>query len=564
MAVTAEQLNIILAARDREFQRAMDQNTKRIERFARTTNKNLNQTNANFDALGRAAKRLGPLLAGAFSVQQVNALFSYTRELENLSRIAGISVSDFQGMSFGAQKFGIQQDKLADILKDTNDKLGDFFQTGAGPMADFFENIAPKVGVTAEQFKNLSGAQALQLYVNSLEKANVSQAELTFYMEALASDATLLAPLLANNGEEMANLAEQAQNLGIILDDDVIRQTNQMGEVWRSVMSSMTANFRSMAKFVINGFDDIFAITDIGRFNQLEDRYAETLAMISNTQQAINQLAAEPGSIFENFGGIGGVGYTSVEEAEAALVELKLAAENIASEMDAINAANNRIDEARRNINREPMFLKPWTAPSVSGGQRTAGQPSDVSLKRMQQLADDLNISLQDVQSTAMGIESSMESAFMSMIDGTTSAKDAFRSMARDIIAQLYRVLVVQRMVGSFEKDGGGILGAAFSAFTGKASGGSVMAGQPYMTGESGRELFVPSQNGRILSPAQTKALSGGGGEIVVQQTINISTGVQQTVRTEIKSMLPQIAEASKAAVLDARRRGGNFSAAFG
>ena len=55
----------------------------------------------------------------------------------------------------------------------------------------------------------------------------------------------------------------------------------------------------------------------------------------------------------------------------------------------------------------------------------------------------------------------------------------------------------------------------------------------------------------------------GGGSGVVVNQTINITTGVAQTVRTEIAQLMPQIAEASKAAVLDAKQRGGNFSRAF-
>jgi hypothetical protein len=48
-----------------------------------------------------------------------------------------------------------------------------------------------------------------------------------------------------------------------------------------------------------------------------------------------------------------------------------------------------------------------------------------------------------------------------------------------------------------------------------------------------------------------------------VMQTINVSTGVQQTVRAEIKSLMPQIADSAKAAVLDARRRGGSYGSAF-
>lgn len=84
------------------------------------------------------------------------------------------------------------------------------------------------------------------------------------------------------------------------------------------------------------------------------------------------------------------------------------------------------------------------------------------------------------------------------------------------------------------------------------------------MTGESGREMFVPSSPGRLLSPVQTnRALSGGGGEIIVQQTINVTTGVQQTVRTEIQSLMPVIAESVKGAVADARQRGGSYRRAL-
>jgi hypothetical protein len=60
-----------------------------------------------------------------------------------------------------------------------------------------------------------------------------------------------------------------------------------------------------------------------------------------------------------------------------------------------------------------------------------------------------------------------------------------------------------------------------------------------------------------------TKGQSVGGDTVTVNQTINVTTGVQQTVRAEVMGLMPQIAEASKAAVLDAKRRGGAFGKAF-
>jgi hypothetical protein len=158
-------------------------------------------------------------------------------------------------------------------------------------------------------------------------------------------------------------------------------------------------------------------------------------------------------------------------------------------------------------------------------------------------------------------IKSSMEDAFMSIVDGTTSAKDAFRSMAAEIIKELYRVLVVQQMVGqlgSATSTGTGLLGGIGRLFGMRAMGGPVTGGQPYMVGERGPEIIVPSRNGSVVPNNQL-----GGGGVTVNQTINITTGVQQTVRAEIKSLMPQIADSAKAAVLDARRRGGSYGSAF-
>ena len=80
------------------------------------------------------------------------------------------------------------------------------------------------------------------------------------------------------------------------------------------------------------------------------------------------------------------------------------------------------------------------------------------------------------------------------------------------------------------------------------------------MVGERGPEMFVPSTSGRVIPNNQ---LGGGGQTVNIVQNINVSTGVQQTVRTEIKQLMPQIAESAKQAVVDAKRRGGSYGRAF-
>lgn len=204
-------LTLDLLAKVSGFEEGMDKASRKSQKTAKQIEKHAAQIGA----------AVGAMAAGAVTglTAMVVSTAEYAREVKNLSRLADASTQEFQKVSYAASRYGIQQEKVSDILKDTNDRIGDFIQTGGGPMLDFFENIAPKVGVTAEQFERLSGPEALQLYVSSLEAAGVSQKDMTFYMEALASDASALIPLLRDNGKEMKALGDEAERTGNVFSD---------------------------------------------------------------------------------------------------------------------------------------------------------------------------------------------------------------------------------------------------------------------------------------------------------------------------------------------------------
>ncbi len=206
----------------------------------------------NVNGLSSGLKKLAAPLAAVFAgftaVGVIKETAAYAKEIERLSQVAGIGVERFQELAFAANRVGISQEKLGDIFKDVSDKVGDFIQTGGGGMADFFENIAPQVGVTAEQFRKLNGADALQLYVSSLEKANVSQNEMTFHLEAIASDASFLLPLLQQNGKAMGLLGEEAHSLGAVLSTEAIVQARSLSDN----MDRMNAIFTSVGRVLGN------------------------------------------------------------------------------------------------------------------------------------------------------------------------------------------------------------------------------------------------------------------------------------------------------------------------
>jgi len=659
MAISAEQLNIILSAQDKALTKALDRSTKNVNRFAKKSQQNLSRTSKSFDSLGKAAKRLAPIIAAAVSVGAARNAITLGKEIADLARIAGTTAEEFQELAFAAKTVGIDQNKLSDIIKDMNDRVGDFLATGGGPMKDFFEQVAPLVGVTAEQFRNLSGPQALQLYANTLEKAGANQQDFTFFMEAMASDATALVPLLRNNASGFKEIGKQARDAGAIMSNETVAgaaaldaKLDTLGTTIQTSFTNMLINnqdeLENLTNFIINtgipaiekllgvlssaasasavignvlgelrGDTDIRTpresvvdgilqkSTDTTR-QSLESRLARLQSEKQNLMDRIkkqikqdiekgldpmlnvniklqksdllsltteiNNINSQISSLVNPTGPLkltmkegtpmikpspsaspnkGGLGINFIDEESTAAIR-----EQVSAYEDLVRSLNPAVDATIQYAEQLEIINK-----ELESGRISQNQANNM-IDQARQKTQEARVAASEFASVFEVVESSIESAMMGLVSGTMSAKDAFKSMAAQIISELYRVLVVQEMVNAATSAlGGGVGGFLKSAIFGtrtRAGGGSVQAGNAYMTGESGRELFVPAQNGRILSPTQTR-MAGGGDSVTVVQNINISTGVQQTVRAEIKGMMPQIADNAKAAVLDAKRRGGTY-----
>jgi hypothetical protein len=273
------------------------------------------RANAKLAAFARRVKLAAVGAASAAAVGAVAATRSAMERATEVQRQSQLSNADpevFQGWAAGAQTVGIEADKLSDILKDVNDRVGDFLQTGGGPMADFFDNIAPKVGVTAEQFAKLSGPDALQLYVSSLEKAGVNSQEMTFYLEAMASDATALLPLLRSGGAEMSRLSNQASGLGVVMDRKTLAGLNRsrlallaMGQAMTGLSNRIGAALAPVLENLANSFTRLASATSpfgralevvLGNLDRLTI-YGATAAAVFGTKLALGMATAAAATI---------------------------------------------------------------------------------------------------------------------------------------------------------------------------------------------------------------------------------------------------------------------------
>ena len=203
----------------------------------------------------------------------------------------------------------------------------------------------------------------------------------------------------------------------------------------------------------------------------------------------------------------------------------------------------------------------------------------DLGFKAWQQTVKDGGEIVQQFTTNALD---GMTDALTKGITGAANFADAMKSMAKSVVDSLIKMLVQKYIVDAAF---GAITGYFGSKATGGGSGSTVGMRQdaPAMpvipanisdsfagggfTGYGSRSGGVDGKGGfaAILHPNETVIdhQRGGGGGVVVNQTINVTTGVQQTVRAEIATLMPQIANAAKGAVADARMRGGGYSKAL-
>lgn len=199
------------------------------------------QTKLSFDNMRKHVNTYGAMAVasaaavGAGVLAMANEYANAARELQTFASISNTTTQEFQKMAVGAEAMGISSEKLADQLKDFNEKLGEFITIGSGGAVDFFEQIAIKTEGSAEgarklalEMQNLSGPQALQLYVDKLEEAGVTQQQMSFYLESMASDTTNLIPLLKDGGKGFEYWADAAERAGVIMDESAIAKAAEL------------------------------------------------------------------------------------------------------------------------------------------------------------------------------------------------------------------------------------------------------------------------------------------------------------------------------------------------
>jgi hypothetical protein len=182
-------------------------------------------------------------------------------------------------------------------------------------------------------------------------------------------------------------------------------------------------------------------------------------------------------------------------------------------------------------------------------------------IKQQNQLNKGLQQQLQLAEQVSSVLGQGMTQSFELLITGAENWGMALRDIAanvlRDIARQLIQIYVIEQAVsfmrtlfsatsltapgGRYEGQAGALAAKPppLPPLPGKALGGAVSSGKPYMVGERGPELFVPGASGNIVPNHAMGGVEVGSINITVENTGDqLSPAAQKQIANQVQGIV--------------------------
>ncbi len=481
------------------------------------------------DGLGGISKRVVNVKTAVAGLGGALALRQFSQQIDDIAKQSdrlGITVAQLQSLQFAASQTGTDAGELKKGFEKFNKSISEA-STGIGTGVRAFEMLGVSVTNTDGSLKNSN--QLLNEVADGFTGVQDPADRVRIAMDLFGRSGAGMVNMLQNGSEELNAIRDQFGDLTIELTGEQAKAVEEANDRFDALGRTFSSIGQRITSAVMPALAKVATFLTVNMLKAIALTIKGFRGLINTFIGGLNVLSNKLG-IFDE------IQKSTIGEATE---------QDIRSVIDAYKSLPEPVVEAAETIQ----------------GVATAMERQETEIQKAKQAFKDYADAAQDVQANLANVAlrgvKSLEDSLVGIVTGATNAKDAFRSMAQSILADIARIVIQKQISGP--------IASALNAFIGgKAIGGSVQRGRPVMVGERGAELFVPSSSGSIISNKNLAGAGVGGGGVTVNQTINVTTGVQQTVRSEIVNLMPQIANATKAAVADSRLRGGSFSKAFG
>ena len=570
------------------FKEALEDTESSMEAYAEYAEKAAKGTNELTESFGGFADAMKGVLKDLSELEKQDALKNFNQQIENLSvstqswrgmfvealngtteatkllsKELGITLSEFTALNLEQQKTksGSLEERVsaAVALRDSILEITGGTEDMSKKMREYYNQLLLSIEAGSELTATLDGSGKEAEKKNKAEKEALKVAEKTTeeynkQWSKLSDKIYLLEVEKQYGASAIIFLTEQSR-----LSQAAYQAQLEASGMAEDQVASLVSLNQEMEEFNLK-----LAASTLD-----SERLARNLATAASFNTG--GLGGEFASVATGLDAFGGKGDYKYDEASSVKIEKKPKEKKV----------KDPVADFRKKLNLERELLGATEARQkvlkALGSDFVKNNP-----KQVKDMEEQINKTYELIaveekrQGIIDSITGSIENGMMAMIDGTMSVKDAFKSMAAEIIKELYRVLVVQQMVNA-AKTAFGIPFADGGAFSGGsqieayANGGVVgspttfpmTGGKTGLMGEAGPEAIMPLKRG--ANGKLGVQMEGGGGDVInINQSFNFQANGDDSVKKLIAQAAPKIADMAKASVIDSRRRGGSTKAAFG
>ena len=585
-----EKLLVKIEADLSDLKRGLDKANNQVKSSSSKMSNSFKKVGATLDSVGSKVLKFGGLLGGAFGAFQIKKVIDVGRQIEDLQvRLKAL----FGTAEEGARAFDVMvkfASRVPFSLEDIQQASGNLavVSKDANELAEILEITGNVAGATGLDFRQ-TAEQIQRSFSGGIASADVFRERgvrsmLGFQVGAEVSinETVKRFKEVFGRGGEFGNVTDDLANTlsGTVsmLQDKLFTFRKAVSDVFVKEIKSQLGDLNNAlgdSEHQIKKFG-----ADIGKaLADLTVGFVENLDKIKIAIQALGVFLATSlfYKIIKNPTLVALIALGSAIENQSEVAE---EAEERVKKLAKANAGNtNTIEEQAQALKNIQQLLIIFGDKLIT--TKVGVEEVDSVFDKIIITEGELKEITQEVSKTFEDAGQEISKAFgKSVVEGENfgdAMKNIFKDVASQIVATITQILIIEplikRLTNSLKEITGGgdlsiggvvksvgtaVLGDTISGALGFANGGYVAPNRPAIVGERGAEMIVPRTASTVIPNNEL------GGSVVVNQSLNFSTGIVPTVRAEVLNMLPTIKQETINAVAETRSRGGSFARTFG
>jgi hypothetical protein len=436
---------------------------------------------------------------------------------------------------------------LAMAFQGAKDEADDFFKTSKEGIEDLKVRIQElRTGLTPRQ------QEYIEKIATAREKLNKAENEATKIARArigvMGGGAGGLAQIAASRAQAAADAREEVDKL---LEEQA--EYNKLLDEERKLESERQEAKRLAQEALKATSDDKDRVSPAEKERIATENYLKSLDIALKRRTEIAGLEGES---------------LLIKQQEYEMQDLlnKLAEKGIDAESFATRQQYHNAVQGLRTAQAEELtrFRILETEKQRLKLQKEAAEGDQAMLARLRAAYEISKGLTEQSQQLTKTVESSFETMFMNMVDGTMSFQDAFKSMASEVIREVYRIAVAKQaaglLVNAFTN---AVVGPVQGPMLPSMDGGGFTGYGSRAGGMDGKGGFLAMLHPNETVIDHTKGQTGGAA-VVVNQSFNFQANGDDSVKRIIAQQAPKIAQMTQQQIMDSRRRGGQMKAVFG